>query len=230
MKTGKTVLTTSILAATMFASSTAMAVGKGDILVRSRIINISPNVSSGQIVDTSGAPFSAPSGIDVDSATTLDIDFTYMVSDHFGVELLLDLSSKHDITATGTLAGLGKIGEVSVLPPSLIAQYHFTPHSHIRPYAGAGINYTFFFNESTTDSLTSGLGATTTSHKVDDTFSYLLQAGVDVDINQDWFVNFDAKYFFMDTTGTISANGAEVVKVDFDLDPLVIGVGIGTRF
>ncbi len=226
----KTNLCLSALTGLMIASGSALATEKGDILVRSRVINIAPNVSSGQINNTTGGAFSPPSGIDVESKTTLDIDFTYMVSDHVGIELLLDLSSTHDIVATGSLAGLGKIGEVTVLPPSLIAQYHFTPHANVRPYVGAGINYTFFFNEKTTDSLTTGLGAASTSHDVKDTFSYLVQAGVDIDIDKTWFLNIDAKYFFMDTTATISANGAEVVTVGFDLDPLVVGVGVGMRF
>ena len=214
----------------VISSSSAFAVQQGDWLVRARLINVSPNVSSGEITDMAGAPAFAPSGIDVDAGVSLDIDITYMFTNNIGVELLLDIASKHDINATGSLAGLGKVGEVTTLPPALIAQYHFAPQSNIRPYAGAGINYTFFLSEKTTDSLTTGLGATSTGLKVDDTASLLIQAGVDIDIDEEWYFNVDAKYFFMDTTATISAAGADAAKVAFDLDPLVIGVGIGKRF
>ena len=178
----------------------------------------------------SGTPVLVPAGIDVDSAVTLDIDITYMFTNNFGVELLLDLTSQHDITGTGNASALGKIGEVTTLPPSLIAQYHFMPQNNIRPYAGAGINYTFFLSESTTDSLTNFLGAGSTGLKVDDSFGFVIQAGVDFDINKNWYWNLDAKYLFLDTTATITADGADVLKVDFDLDPLILGVGIGTRF
>ena len=156
--------------------------------------------------------------LDIDSATTLDIDFTYMVTNNFGVELLLDLSSKHDITSGGT-----KIGDVVVLPPALIAQWHFMPNNNIRPYAGAGINYTMFFSESTASSV---LGNTDLS--VDDAFGLVAQAGVDIDINKDWYVNFDAKYIDLDTDATLSGdvNGS----VSFDINPLVLGVGVGTKF
>jgi len=230
MKFGKILVSTAAIAAAMLTSSSAIAVQQGDWLVRTRIINVAPNVSSNQITDMSGNPVLEPAGIDVDSDVTLDIDITYMFTNNFGVELLLDLTSKHDVTGTGNISGLGKIGEVTVLPPSLIAQYHFMPQNNIRPYAGAGINYTFFMNEKTTDALTNGLGASSSDMIVDDTFAFLVQAGVDVDISQNWYVNFDVKYFLMDTTATIKVDGNNTYKVDFDLDPLVLGVGIGTRF
>ena len=85
-------------------------------------------------------------------------------------------------------------------------------------------------DEKTTDSLTTGLGASTSGLDVDDTGSFLLQAGVDFDINKNWFVNIDAKYFWINTTATIQADGADAAKVEFDLDPLVLGVGAGYRF
>jgi len=232
MKFVKTLVSTAAFAAVILTSSSAIATEKGDWLLRARIINVDPNVSSGEITDMAGTPLAPPSGIDVDSAATLDIDITYMFTNNFAVELLLAIPSQHDITATGNLGAAipGKIAEVDTLPPALIAQYHFMPQNNIRPYAGAGLGYVFFLNETTTSALTTGLGATSTGLKVDDTGSFLVQAGVDVDISKNWYVNFDAKYFWINTTATISADGADAAKVDFDLDPLVLGVGIGTRF
>ena len=55
--------------------------------------------------------------------------------------------------------------------------------------AGAGINYTLFFSETTTDQFTStidavaGPGVTSTGLSVDDAFGLVAQAGVDIDIN-----------------------------------------------
>lgn len=220
MNTHKLAIATATLLTALISSTPAIAVEKGDWLVRARVINISPNVTTND-------------EIDIDSAATLDIDFTYMVTNNFGVELLLNLSSKHDITGTGSIASIGKIGEVTVLPPALIAQYHFMPTNNIRPYAGAGINYTLFFSEGTTDSLTSGLGATSTSLDVDNAFGLVGQVGVDIDISKNWFVNFDAKYIILDTSADVTITGgpnAGVSPISFDVDPLVLGVGIGTRF
>ena len=117
-----------------------------------------------------------------------------------------------------------------MLPPSLIALWHFMPTNNVRPYAGAGLNYTMFFSESTTSDLTSALGGTSTGLSVDDKLSLVFQAGVDIDVNKDWYVSFDAKYIDMDTTATVQVDGVDTYKVDFDVNPLVLGVGVGTRF
>lgn len=158
-----------------------------------------------------------------------------MVANNFGIELMLDTTSKHTINGTGNLAGV-EVGEVTVLPPSLIAVWHFMPSNNIRPYAGAGINYTFFFSESTTSEFTSTIdavvvpGVTSTGLSVDDAFGLVAQVGVDIDINKDWYVSFDAKYIALDTTATIQENGVDTATVDFDVNPLVLGIGVGTSF
>ena len=121
-------------------------------------------------------PFLEPAGIDVDDGNSLGIDITYMVTNNFGVELVLDTTSSHDITGTGTLDGLN-IGDVTVLPPSLIAVWHFMPSNNIRPYVGAGINYTFFFSEDTTNDLDAALSGKT-DLGVDDAFGLVAQAEI----------------------------------------------------
>ena len=136
----------STLLAIPFISTPVIAVEKGDILLDVRILNISPDVGSNQIMDSNGDPFLPPAGIDVDDGYSLGLDITYMVTNNFGVELMLDTTSKHDITGTGNLDGLN-IGDVTVLPPSVIAVWHFMPSNNIRPYVGAGVNYTFFLSE-----------------------------------------------------------------------------------
>lgn len=230
----KLVKATTFLSA-LISCTPLMAIEQGDILINARILNISPDVGSNQIM-AGGAPLAAPAGIDVDGANSIGVDITYMVTNNFGVELMLDTTSKHDIKGTGNLAGVS-IGDVTVLPPSVIAVWHFKPADNIRPYVGAGINYTMFFSEGTTGQFTSTMGAvlaptavTSTDVSVDAAFGIVIQAGVDVDINNDWYVSFDAKYIDLDTTATIQVNGADTATVDFDLNPLVLGVGVGTRF
>ena len=225
---------TSTIFAALIASTPLMAVNQGDILVNARILNISPDVSGNQVM-AAGSPLVPPAGIDVDDGYSLGVDITYMVNDNFGVELMLDTSSKHDIKGTGNLAGVD-VGDVTVLPPSLIAVWHFMPKNNIRPYAGAGLNYTMFFSESTTGQFTStidavaGPGVTSTGLSVDDTLSLIAQVGVDIDINKDWYVSFDAKYIDLDTTATVKVNGVDTATIDFDLNPLILGVGVGTSF
>jgi len=239
MTTQKTVKTqhtklilTAAIAVALFASMPAQAREKGDILVRARVININPSISDGnKLTDSNtGEPAPAGAGVHINTHTTLDIDFTYMMTDNFGVELLLAAPTKHDIKATGTLSGT-EVGDVHVLPPALIAQWHFMPKNNIHPYVGAGINYTFFYDEGTRSSLDNALGGNT-SLSVDDTWGLVAQLGIDIDIDdtKGWYVNFDAKYIQMNTHAEIDVNGVRTVDANFDVNPLIVGIGIGTRF
>lgn len=204
----------------LLESTTAMAAEAGDLLVRLRGIGVLPDDSSGAVSTLPG------SGVDVDDAYTLELDFTYMLSSRLGLELIL-ATSEHDVDGSGSIDGLGKIAETRTLPPTLTLQYHFLPQSPVRPYAGVGINYTLFFDDDAEDSLNQALGDT--SVDLDDSFGPALQAGLDVDLNDDWFLNFDLKYIGIDTDATLWSDGVRR-SVDVDIDPFVVGIGIGRTF
>jgi len=212
------------------ASLPVAALEAGDWLVRGRIINISPDDSSSNV--TSNGTSVADTQVGVEDAYTLDIDITYMFTRNIGAELLLDLSSKHDVVAKGkTLVGLapGNIIETRVLPPALILQYHFMPDAQFRPYAGIGLNYTLFFNEKATSSLDTGLKGVT-DVELDSSFGLVGQIGADFDLGNDWFLNADIKYIDINTTATFKSGALGNVAVDVDVNPWVFGLGIGKRF
>jgi outer membrane protein len=58
--------------------------------------------------------------------------------------------------------------------------------------------------------------------------SWSLQAGLDYQLNDRWSLNFDVKKAFVDTK--LHINGGGVTAGDVDLDPWVIGFGVGYRF
>lgn len=221
----KTIVVSSLAVLSM--SSPVVAIETGDILVNARLLNISPNVDNNDITTLAGDS-AGLGGIDVDDAYSLGVDITYMVTNNFGVELMLDTTSKHDINGANGLP-VNDVGDVTVLPPSVIALWHFMPNNNVRPYVGAGLNYTFFFSENTTSELDAGLGGDT-GLDVDDAFGLVAQAGVDVDISKKWYLTFDAKYIDLDTEATITVDGNDAAKVKFDLNPLVLGIGVGTTF
>ncbi|PHS27163.1 MAG: hypothetical protein COA83_01180 [Methylophaga sp.] len=204
-----------------------MAYEAGDWLIRGRILNVNPNDDSGLLF--AGAPLAsiAGSGVTVDDDTIPELDITYMITPNWGVELILGYS-EHDVNASGTVKTLlGQVIEAKALPPTLTLQYHFAPNSNIRPYVGAGVNYTYFFDEQVTGPLNQP-GAKV---KMDDSFGFAVQAGVDIAINADWFVNLDVKYIEMDTTAKFSGvNLVGQAEIDVDVNPVVWGVGIGRRF
>lgn len=193
---------------------------KGDVLIRARAIWVTPNEKSGAITGIAG------SKVGVGDDVMPELDFTYMATNNIGAELILG-TTKHDVTGRGSVSALGKVAHTWVLPPTLTLQYHFAPDAPIRPYVGAGINYTIFYSGKATDSLNNALGQTNV--KLDDSFGYALQTGVDVDLSKKVFLNLDIKYIDMKTKARLTSAGVlRTVKVD--VDPIVAGIGIGMRF
>lgn len=149
------------------------------------------------------------------------------MTDHIGLELIAS-TTKHKASGTsGTTGSIGKLASTWVLPPTLTAQYHFAPLSHVRPYVGAGINYTVFWNENAAAGLEAAVGPTRVRMK--DSIGWAAQAGIDVDITPRVFVNLDVKYIDIDTTVRLDTAAAGTQRVKLGLDPLVFGVGVGMR-
>jgi outer membrane protein len=203
------------------SATPAMALDQGDMLVRFGPTWVMPNDDSGA-VSLNGAPI-ADSGVEVDNGVALGISFTYMLSPNLGVEVLAATPFKHDVEGSGSIGGLGKIAEVTHLPPTVSLQYHFSDFGQWRPYVGAGINYTTFFDEE-------GKGAFAGADvSLDDSWGWALQAGMDFDVDERWFVGASAYYIAIDTTATIR-DGVDTYRVDVDIDPWVLMVGGGLRF
>jgi hypothetical protein len=84
---------------------------------------------------------------------------------------------------------------------------------------GAGLNYTLFYNN--------GLHAGDTPVSIkNSSIGPALQAGIDVQVARNLFVNADIKKIWMRTSA--SADGASLGSLK--IDPLVVGIGVGMRF
>jgi len=191
------------VAATL-AASPAYALNQGDWLFRIGASNVSPKSNNSSIVN-------------VDSATQLSFTIGYMLTPNWGVEALASLPFKHDIRLNSDGS---KVATTKHLPPTFTLQYYFQPSSSIRPYLGAGVNYTKFFNVKTTGALAG------TSLKLGDSWGLAAQAGVDIDLNKKWFLNANVRYIDITTRAKSSAVG----NFDVHIDPWVYSLGIGTTF
>ena len=207
-----------LCAGAALASSAAMA-AQGDILARFRVINVNPDVKTTGLL---ASPLSA--GVQDD--TIPELDFTYMITNNVGAELILG-TSRHSVTANRTAlgGGNGSIGKVSVLPPTLALQYHFNPEGAIRPYVGAGLNYTRFYRAGGLSTEVGGVSIKKNS------FGPALQVGMDVPVAKNVFLNVDLKKIWIDTKA--SGNSGAINGVDLgrlEINPLVFGVGVGMKF
>ena len=208
-------------AAAMLLGAAPAFAEQGDWIVRLRAIMVAPDEKTGPVL-----PTFATGHTSVDNSVVPEVDFTYMATKHVGAELIL-ATTKHHVSGEGALAPVGRLAGTWVLPPTLTLQYHFTPDAKARPYVGAGINYTIFYKEKATSALNQAIGQTKVG--LSDSVGYALQAGIDIDLTRRVFVNFDAKYIDIDTRARLTT-GALVNRERVHLDPLVLGIGIGTRF
>lgn len=197
-----------LLIAAAFASPAVLAHQAGDILVRGGLAFVSPQTSSDDVLGTGE--------LDIDSNMQLGLTLSYMLTDNWGVELLAATPFSHSVSTPG----LGEVAKVKHLPPTLMAQYYFgDAKSKVRPYIGAGVNYTTFFDEE-------GRGALAgTDVSVDSSWGMAGQVGLDMAINDRWFVNASAWIMDIDTdvhtaVGTIKTS----------IDPMAFMFGVGYRF
>lgn len=199
----KAVLSLALAGAALLGATAPAFADAGDWLVRGRVIGVLPDV------DSSLTPALTAS---VDDSWMPELDFTYFFSDNIAAELIL-ATTEHDVSASGV-----NLGSVWVLPPTLTLQYHFMPHGQVRPYVGAGVNYTMFYGEDEPAGI---------NMEYDNSFGAALQAGADFPINENWVFNVDVKKIWITTD--VNVNGGAVTG-DVDINPWVVGVGFGFRF
>lgn len=202
----------SLLCAAVFApqaqaatEDTMSGIHAGDVLVRLRAISIIPNVSTSQTLTALN--------VGVNNAIVPELDLTYMIRDELGIELILG-TSRHQVTSS-----LGGLGGVNVLPPTLLLQYHFNHAGRIRPYLGAGFNYTLFYNNGLS---AGGQPISIRNHS----FGPALQAGIDVQVTKSLFVNADVKKIWMHTDASLGGQSLGRLSID----PVIVGLGVGMKF
>ena len=177
-------------------------------IIRARALMVDPDESA-DISPIGGT-------VDIDEQYVPELDFTYFFTKNVAAELIL-ATTPHDVTGVNTAVGQVDLGDVWLLPPTLTLQYHFLPDSKtFRPYVGAGINYTYFYNEDS--------GAVN-SIDYDDSFGAAFQAGFDYGLNDNWALNVDVKKVMINTDVSINAGGTPV-SADVDIDPWIFGAGV----
>lgn len=225
----KSLFTASLLALAI-AAPVAQAYQAGDIIVRAGAITVDPHEDSGNI-DHAVLGKVAGSGATLNSDTQLGLNFAYMVTDNFGIELLAATPFSHDVGVKGmpgAFAGLnGKLGSLKHLPPTISAIYYpLDKSSAFQPYVGVGINYTWFFD---TELSSEAEGKGFSGLDMKDSWGLAGQIGMDYMLSDNLMLNAQVRYIDIDTTGTTYLAG-DKVKVDVDVDPFVYMVGLGYKF
>jgi outer membrane protein len=160
---------------------------------------------------------STPLDLSVNNKMIPELDISYFFTPNFAAELILTYPQKHDVRAGGA-----EIGSLKHLPPTLLAQYHFTNLGAFKPYVGAGINYTRFSSVKFDPAVDAALNPSVKKNS----FGPALQIGFDYALDKNWSINFDVKKVYIKTD--VRSFGTKVGT--FKVDPVLVGVGLGYRF
>lgn len=210
--------------ATALTAMPAMSYEAGDFIARAGAAGVFPTGESDDLAAVPGGQ------VEADDAWSLGLTFSYMATDNIGVGLLAAWPFEHDIQPKGNLkavTGSDDVGEVTHLPPTVTLQWHFNTNSNFKPYVGAGINYTYFWDEDTKGVL----GASGADLDVDDSWGLAAEAGVDYLFDNDWLVSAQVWYISIEpdaevTGGTLGLNE----DLEVEIDPWVFMAGVGKKF
>ena len=155
---------------------------------------------------------------DGSGATTLSL--SYYLNDHVAFEGW-GAASKFDHRVS--TAADGKIGTVSSQPWALSAQYHFRDGNEaVRPFVGLG-----YFQQNISEEDQDNIGPYANNHiGMTTPKGAMATVGVDLNFTPHMFARADVRY--LHGSSDIAVDGTQVGEVD--LDPLIVGFGVGARF
>lgn len=193
----------------LLVAPTAFAQSKGDFTVGIGGHNVKPTSDNGALA---GGTLPVEVGDNVRPTITGE----YFIADNLGLEVIAALPFKHDID----IKGLGRIGETKHLPPTVSLQYHFgAPDATVKPFVGAGVNYTWFYSEKTEGPLAGN------ELKLSNSWGAALHAGIDFKVGNG-AIRIDARKIDIDTDARL--NGTKLGTVN--IDPIVYGAAYVIKF
>lgn len=193
------------IAAAALALQPAQA-DEGPLLVRVRAVHLDSANKDGTGL-----------GLSINDKTLPEVDFSWFFTPNVAAELILTYPQKQRLYAGGT-----EIGSLKHLPPTLTLQYHFSPGATVRPYVGAGVNYTNFSGVEFAPAVQTALHPSIKRSS----WGAAWQVGADIEITKGTYLNVDVKKVALGTT--VYSNGASVGK--FRVNPTLASIGLGWRF
>ena len=194
----------------LVVAAPAMAQSKGDFTVGIGVHNVAPKSDNGKLAGNTLA-------VEVGDNVRPTITGEYFVADNVGIELIAALPFKHDID----IKGLGEVGSTKHLPPTLSVQYHFgATDAKIKPFLGAGVNYTWFFSEDTTGALAGN------ELRLDNSWGLAAHGGIDFALSPKSAIRVDVRWIDIDSE--VRLNQAKIGTAN--IDPLVYGAAYVMKF
>lgn len=207
-----------VLSVVALAGTTqALAYERGDTIIRGGLATIVPGGSYSSVADDA---FDLRGDRDTQAAVSL----SYMVTHNMSLDLLASTPFEHDIEASQT--GGSSIGSLKLLPPTVTVSWFPLSGMDLgfKPYVGAGLNYTAFWDEELN---ATGKAATAANNlSLDNSVGLAAQAGFDVPLDDQWSVGASAYYVDLETDAEL--DGADIGTVE--IDPMVYRAHVVYQF
>jgi len=203
--------------------STKIGLGKGDFLLRASALGVIPENKSSNVSLIGGT-------VHTTNQVMPELTAQYFFTDNFAIDLIA-ASTRHELSVHGSALGKVDLGSTWVLPPTLTASWHFRPHKRFNPYIGVGLTVAFFY-------AIHPAGGAVNKMQLSTAVGPTADIGFDYQLAGNWFLNFDAKQMFLNTTAFLNdrpthgqlAPSGPFIKAHDSLDPTVVAMGIGYRF
>lgn len=163
-----------------------------------------------------------PAGADttVGGASTVLFVGERLFGPHWGVELVLGVPPRITAKASGSVAFLGEVLSARNVAPTVMVNYHFgDPSDPLRPYVGAGLNYTRF---------TSVRSPYAWDVSLSDSIGPALGVGIELTVARPWI--FWASATAVKVKSDLVAVGNTVLQTTIDFRPMVYAMGVAYRF
>ncbi|PJK07281.1 hypothetical protein CO610_09130 [Lysobacteraceae bacterium NML95-0200] len=197
-------------AAALFVAAPAFAQSQGEFTLGLGAHQVAPKSNNGKLAGNTLA-------VDVGNNIRPTITGEYFIADNLGLEVIAALPFQHDVN----IKGLGKVGTTKHLPPTISVQYHFgAVDAKVKPFVGAGVNFTWFYSEKTHGGLAGN------DLRLGNSWGAALHAGVDFALSENSAIRVDARWIDIDTK--VKLNKAPIGTVN--VDPLVYGASYVMKF
>ena len=215
----------------LIASAAVQAQEVGETKVRTRVLQIQPR-GTGSDINWQYDGVMADSGTRLNNSTTASFDVVYPLTPRWSLEFDVPMPARHDVQVrSAALAAVvpETIGSVQMMPLMLLLQYNLMPTGKIQPYLGIGGHYTLFSNSTTSGGMQNAY-ALTSDLKFSNKGGLAMQAGADFALGESWFLNVDIKYLNLKTNISFNTSKKGTGQIDFEINPLIFGLGVGKKF